>query len=114
MLLADAGEDEWARRLCAANGFSPNVRAVASNASARDRFVEAGIGVSIVKAASVAQGSARLRCVPVLDVRASGELLFACAPDEALTDAARSFRDFALGFFGVPSDRGTLAAFEAN
>lgn len=114
VLLADAEEGEWASRLCAANGFSPNVRAIASNAKARDRFVDAGIGVSLVRAASVVQGSTQLRCVPVQGERIAGELLLACAPDAELSDAARSFRDFALGFFGVPNDHGTLEVFETN
>lgn len=109
-----AGTYEQSYRRCIESGFVPRVRAVTTSGMARNRFVEAGFGISFVTVSTRSSGSARSRLVAMRGEKASEPLLFACGPERSLSDAARAFRNFALGFFGIPTDRHTLDLFEKN
>lgn len=109
-----AGTLEQSYQLCADSGFDPRVRAVTTSGAACNRFVDAGVGISFVTAPTHAGEPADPRLVALRGEMASEALLFACAPDSVLSDTARSFRDFALGFFDIPNDRRTLSLFERN
>lgn len=109
-----AGSYEEGYQRCLDSGFAPHVRVVATSGAARSRFVEAGLGVTFATSPTRVSGSQSSTLVALDGEKSSQALMFACAPERMLSPTAQAFRDFALGFFGVPIDKRTLDLFERN
>lgn len=109
-----AGSYEAGYQKCLESGFVPNVHIVAASGAARIRFVEAGLGIAFVASPTRRSGSHSSKLVALDGEKTSEALMFACAPECVLSLTARAFRDFAIGFFGIPADKHTLELFEKN